>query len=279
MPVVEEKFLRGKRQFQEFLVFLEYFAKELITKPTETEALKYAVCNFTSKYSADANNLPTEESGPIEIFPPTFREFFSSAQPKSIGDIFSHYFIDTVSFMLGVGLIWTGERILEFLPRFRSKSIAPLLDKYWSTDGPDLARDPVPLKAFEGSLVRYYNTIERVWALVYLMQHADLGGLVVDQILDRPSFLDTCISGIIHKYVKKHAPAIYVVQLARVTDVLPYEVPISYWCPNCHHYMNLGDDEWCYINRQDSSSPLKDYHVCSGCGNVWTIYKEHKDKW
>ena len=52
-------------------------------------------------------------------------------------------------------------------------------------------------------------------------------------------------------------------------------------CPVCQKkvdsYENLHDDEWKFIDQR-SPDPLRDYHKCPHCEQMWSILKPHTDE-
>ncbi len=263
--------MNNKKTFQDILLFLEEFAKNLVAGLPEGEALKKTARIFEPKHS---HGITGHFKGLIDnkLDQSSIQEVFLGYPDLVEDDLFIFYFIDTINTMLGEGLIWTGERLLDILPWFNNNTVTSQMAIYWRYPAPDLAVNPVSPQALETMLVLHQLLITKVWGLIYLMSQGDLGTLSVGELLERESFLDDIVSGIMLRYVTIHSTEIYKRKLERVSDVLPASVPNFYWDPECHAYTNLKDVEWKWYNRLNLA-PIKKIHICPNCGRTWKLLR------
>lgn len=53
-------------------------------------------------------------------------------------------------------------------------------------------------------------------------------------------------------------------------------IPLRLECPNCKRISNLPDNKWKYVDPR-TPEPLKDYHLCPICEQMWSILIAHID--
>ncbi len=263
--------MNNKKTFQDVLFFLEEFAKNLVAGLREGEALKKTARMFEPKHS---HGITGHFKGLIDnkFDQPSLQEVYLGYPGLVEDDLFILYLIDTITTMLGEGLIWTGERLLDILPWLSNNTVTSQMAIYWRYPAPDLADNPVSPRALETTLVLHQLLIPKMWGLIYLLSQEDLGTLSVGELLERESFLDDIVRGIMLRYVTIHSAEIYKRKLERVSDVLPASVPNIYWDPECHAYTNLKDEEWEWYNRLNPD-PIKNIHICPNCGSAWKLLR------